>query len=71
MDSELVWFGIEASRRSLLDEKSEHEWAMLLSDLHKHRSALATDRRHALYRTAGEAWLESLLRRDISKSIPD
>ncbi|MGI9165980.1 MAG: hypothetical protein ACR2G5_06285 [Pyrinomonadaceae bacterium] len=70
MDSELVWFGIEGSRRRLLDEKSEHEWAVLLSDLHEHRSALASDHRNALYRTAGEAWLESLLRRDISKLDP-
>ena len=70
MDSELVWFGIEGSRRRLLDEKSEHEWAALLNDLHEHRSALASDHRHALYRTAGEAWLESLLRRDISKLDP-
>ncbi len=70
MDSELVWFGIEGSRRRLLDERSEHEWAVLLGDLHEHRSALASDHRHALYRTAGEAWLESLLRRDISKLDP-
>jgi hypothetical protein len=70
LDSEVVWFGIEGSRRSLLDRKSESEWAALLSDLHEHRSALASDHRHALYRTAGEAWLESLLRRDISKLDP-
>jgi hypothetical protein len=43
---------------------------VLLTDLQVHRSALASDRRHALYRTAGEAWLESLLRRDISKLDP-
>jgi hypothetical protein len=70
LGTERVWFGIEGSRRSLLDDNSEHEWAVLLNDLHNHRSPLATDRRHALYRTAGEAWLESLLRRDISKLDP-
>ena len=70
MDCERVWFGIDGSRRRLLDEKTEHEWAALLSDLREHRSALASDHRHALYRTAGEAWLESLLRRDISKLDP-
>lgn len=70
MDSELVWFGIEGSRRRLLNKESEDEWAVLLSDLDEHRSALASDHRHALYRTAGEAWLESLLRRDISKLDP-
>ncbi|MDQ3668289.1 MAG: hypothetical protein M3410_17290, partial [Acidobacteriota bacterium] len=70
MDSEIVWFGLEGSPRRLLDEKSEHEWGALLNDLHEHRSAFASDHRHALYRTAGEAWLESLLRRDISKLDP-
>ncbi len=70
MDSELVWFGIEGSRRRLLDEKSAHELAVLLRKLDEHRSASASDHRHALYRTAGEAWLESLLRRDISKLDP-
>jgi hypothetical protein len=70
MDSERVWFGIDGSRRRLLDEESEHQWALLLNDLHEHRSALASDRRHALYRTAAEAWLESLLRRNISKLDP-
>ncbi len=70
MNSEFVWFGIDGARRRLLDEKSLHEWALLLSDLREHRSALASDHRHALYRTAGEAWLESLLRRDITKLDP-
>ena len=70
MNSEFVWFGLEGSRRRLLEEKSQHEWEALLSDLHEHRSALALDHRHSLYRTAGEAWLESLLRRDISKLDP-
>jgi hypothetical protein len=70
MDTERVWFGIDGSRRRLLDEESEHEWVLLLNDLHEHRSSWASDRRHALYRTAAEAWLESLLRRDISKLDP-
>jgi hypothetical protein len=70
MDSERVWFGIDGSRRRLLNEESEPEWGLLLNDLEEHRSSLASDRRHALYRTAAEAWLESLLRRDISKLDP-
>ncbi len=70
MDVERVWFGIEGSRRRLLDDKTEHDWAALLRDLDEHRSAEALDHRHALYRTAGEAWLESLLRRDISRLDP-
>src|SRR5438128_412968 len=70
MDSGRVWFGIEGSRRRMLDEKTEHEWANLLRDLREYRSATASDHRHALYRNASEAWLESLLRRDITKLDP-
>ena len=70
MDVERVWFGIESSRRSLLEDKTEHEFIALLHSLRIHRSADASDHRHALYRTAAEAWLESLLRRDISQLDP-
>lgn len=70
MEVERVWFGIEGFPRRLLDEKSEHDWAALLGELREHRSPEALDHRHALYRTAGEAWLESLLRRDITKLDP-
>lgn len=70
MDAERVWFGIEGSRRRLLDEKSEPEWNALLFDLREHRSAATLDHRHMLYRNAAEAWLESLLRRDITRLDP-
>lgn len=70
LDTERVWFGIEGSQRCLLDENTSQSWIELLSDLRQHRSASASDHRHALYRTASEAWLESLLRRDISKLDP-
>ena len=42
----------------------------MLQDLHEYRCANAPDHRHALYRNAAEAWLESLLRRDITKLDP-
>ena len=67
---ERVWFGIDSSRRSLLDDSSCHEWRNLFRDLREHRSAFTRDHRHALYRTAAEAWLESLLRRDITRLDP-
>lgn len=70
MGNERVWFGLEGSSRRLLDEKSEGEFQNLLIDLQEHRAADAADRRHALYRNAAEAWLESLLRRDITKLDP-
>jgi hypothetical protein len=65
-----VWFGINRAHRRLLDESTLDEWQNLLCDLREHRSAFATEHRHALYRAAPEAWLESLLRRDITKLDP-
>jgi len=67
---ERVWFGVEGARRRVLDETSETEWANLMTSLIQHRSASASDHYHALYRNAGEAWLESLLRRDITRLDP-
>lgn len=67
---ERVWFGVEGWQRRLLDETTEAEWVNLLSSLVQHRSAGAVDHYHALYRNAGEAWLESLLRRDITRLDP-
>lgn len=70
MGTEQLWFGLEGSRRRLLDEKTETEFASLLLDLTQHRTANATDQRNALYRNAAEAWLECLLRRDITRLDP-
>ena len=70
MGSERVWFGIEGLHRRLLDKTSMTDWHNLLQELEEHRSANALDHRHALYRNAAEAWLESLLRRDITKLDP-
>jgi len=65
-----VWFGIDRAHRILLDESTANDWQNLLHDLRAHRSASAFDHRHAFYRAAPEAWLESLLRRDITKLDP-
>jgi hypothetical protein len=70
MGRERLWFGVEGSRRRLLEEKTETELTNLLFELLKHRSADAPDQHHALYRNAAEAWLESLLRRDITRLDP-
>ncbi|MEP6922480.1 MAG: hypothetical protein ABI967_15265 [bacterium] len=70
MNAERVWFGIEASHRQLLDQGSQSGWAALLQDLREHRSPTSSDHRQALYRNAAEAWLESLLRRDITRLDP-
>jgi hypothetical protein len=70
METERLWFGVEGGRRKLLDEKTDNEWRNLLTDLLEHRRAQAADHHHALYRNAAEAWLESLLRRDITRLDP-
>lgn len=67
---ERVWFGIDAAHRRLLDETSWRDWQLLMLDLREYRSASSLDHRHAFYRTAAEAWLESLLRRDITRLDP-
>ncbi|MDQ3745676.1 MAG: hypothetical protein M3444_14965, partial [Acidobacteriota bacterium] len=73
-------------KRRLLDEESAADFFKLFAELREHRRADtskghradaleghradAADRRHALYRAAPEAWLESLLRRDITRLDP-
>ena len=70
MERDLIWFGIEGSRRRSLDEYHHPVWTKLLHDLRTYRHESCRDRRHWFYRAAGEAWLESILRRDISKLDP-
>jgi hypothetical protein len=70
MERENVWFGIEGARRRLLDDSTQEDWSKLLRDLKEHRSAHTADQQHALYRASPEAWLESELRRDITRLDP-
>ena len=71
MDTEQIWFGVErASRRRLLDEEGAEDLLKLVAELKEHRRAEATERKHAHYRAAPEAWLESILRRDITRLDP-
>jgi hypothetical protein len=70
LDREHIWFGVEGSRRRLLDDYYREDWQKLLGDLETHRNAQSQDRHHWLYRAAGESWLESMLRRDITKLDP-
>ncbi len=70
MNRDRIWFGIEGSRRRLLDDYHEPEWAKLFRDLESHRHRDCPDKHHWFYRAAGEAWLESILRRDISRLDP-
>ena len=70
LGTERVWFGLDGARRRLLDESTRREWENLLHDLRTHRSAGATDHQHTFYRSAAEAWLEALLRRDVTRLDP-
>ena len=70
INQDRTWFGIEGSRRRSLDDYHTRDWLKLLGDLKDYRNAECRDRRHWLYRAAGEAWLESMLRRDITKLDP-
>lgn len=54
----------------MLDGDNWPRLVKLLDELAAHRSAAAADTRHAFYRAAPEAWLESLLRRDITRLDP-
>jgi hypothetical protein len=64
-----LWFGV-GGRRALFEEGSEADFFKLLAALKEHRRAAAPERRHALYRAAPEAWLEALLRRDVTRLDP-
>src|ERR1043166_1136579 len=70
LNQDRIWFGMEGSRRRSLDEYHTRDWLKLLRDLGECRNADCRDRRHWLYRASGEAWLESILRRDITKLDP-
>lgn len=71
---EQLWFGVGGGvggrSRTLFDEASAPDFLKLLAELSAHRRADAPDRRHALYRAAPEAWLEALLRRDVTRLDP-
>ena len=70
LGAEKIWFGLDRAHRCLLDHSTRPEWENLLHDLRVHRSPFALDHQHAFYRSAAEAWLESMLRRDITKLDP-
>jgi hypothetical protein len=64
MGREKAWYGIERDRRVLTDE-TWPDFEAFVADLREHRRAHAENKRHELYRAAPEAWLESILRRNI------
>lgn len=70
MKRERIWFGVEADKRRELNQHTLSDFDKLINELKQYRNANAEDKRHDFYRLASEAWLESLLRRDISRLDP-
>ncbi len=70
MRRERAWFGVGRAPRVLLEDDNLPHFSKLLDELREHRHAASVDHRHALYVSAPEAWLESLLRRDITRLDP-
>ncbi len=63
MGSERAWFGVERARRPLTRDWIALE--QLIRELSVSRVATSVNRRNELFRLASEAWLESILRRNI------
>ena len=61
-----VFFGA-GDRREKLTPASRGALKRLLDDLENHRHPLATDTRHSLYRVQPERWLESIVRKDVTR----
>jgi hypothetical protein len=61
---ERAWFGVDRSRRMLVDS-TWPELTDLVSELATYRDARTPNVRHEFYRASPEAWLESILRRNI------
>lgn len=66
LGKEKAWFGVNKARR-VLTEENWNEAVELVRDLEKYRVASSENTRHEFYRTSPEAWLESILRRDIQR----
>lgn len=64
LTEEKVWFGVEKEKR-ILSKNTEREFFDLLENLEVFRRFDPPNTRHFLYSSAPEAWLESLLRRNI------
>ncbi len=61
---EKMWFGTNRTRQLLVDHKI-HEFRDLMASLRNYRRFDSPNKRHELFRQAPEAWLESLLRKNI------
>ncbi|MEJ7622629.1 MAG: hypothetical protein WKF34_01415 [Pyrinomonadaceae bacterium] len=65
MGQEKAWVGVGGHRRPL-EQSRWKEVVALVDELEQYRLPFSTNTRHEFYRAAPEAWLESILRRDIA-----
>ena len=65
MGIEKAWYGTQRERRVLTNENWD-DFVKFVAELDLNRSFEPPNKRHEFYRTAPEAWLESILRRDIT-----
>lgn len=66
LGKEMAWYGTGRERKLLTDATRE-DFHDLLEDLHRHRDAEQGEKRHDLFRLRSEAWLESILKRNIKQ----
>ncbi len=65
LGSEKAWFGVGRARK-IISHESWDDLVELIKLLEINRQTDAPNKRHEYYRTAPEAWLESILRRNIN-----
>lgn len=70
MGKENAWYGIGRDRKLLSDE-TRNDFHNLLEDLHRYRDPELEEKRHDLFRLRSEAWLESILKRNIKLLDPN
>jgi hypothetical protein len=71
LGKETVWFGVGEKQKRILNVTNESEFLRLLEQLAENRCAESFDKRNFLYKSAPEAWLEYVLRRDVSRLDPN
>jgi hypothetical protein len=70
LGSERAWFGVDKNKQLLTDE-SWDALGSLVAELAEYRRCDTTVKRHQFYRQASEAWLESILRRNVALLDPN
>ncbi len=64
LTEEKIWFGVE-KKKCVLSKNTEREFFEMLENLENFRRFDSPNKRHLFYNSAPEAWLESILRRNI------